>query len=300
MGVLSRRRADGQKRNVFGTRFWGFEPQAEPFCGFTYPGSQSSLIARSQPGDLLVILGTGNELTAPEQRGRLLGFMEFARTAVIADHYLTDVSRSKSELFDENGRFRWPYAVPALRVWKFASPPNVHEAIGRQLTMAATTGIDKLSELEADALWEFEVVEVEIPTSPIIRREQILRQGNAERKGSDRVGPKPSEWSAEVARCDGVTYTYAMQFGDYDLFKIGISQNPSERRDRLNWSVPHEIVEASWQVVMTQQWPDGASAYAMEQWLLVRFSEFVSGPERVRRSRRSIEQAFIQYLNELS
>jgi len=218
-------RKDGTPKAIYGTRFWGFDPEAEPFCGFTHMGTRDKLIRIGRDGDLILVLGTKTNKTTKDDQGRLLGLIEFQRNAFYSRDLLTDESRRKQELFDADGIFKWPYAVPAIRAWRFLDKPIINKVIGRQLTMAAITDIDTLSQEEAKLVLEENLFEVKIPETRIVKRQKLLNP-TVELSGGDNVGPMPSEWSKLISRNDGPTATYLLQFGETDVWKIGISKNP--------------------------------------------------------------------------
>ena len=83
--IYLRRDANGRlAMQVFAKRFYGFDPARRPIIGFGMEGNRDALIATSRPGDLLVFVGTKGEPTKPEERGKLLGIVEFARIPVDA------------------------------------------------------------------------------------------------------------------------------------------------------------------------------------------------------------------------
>lgn len=286
---------------VFTTRFWGFDPAVFPFVAFTYEGSRSSLIDQARPGDLVAVVGTMSEPTAANDRGRFLGLIEFLRTPMQAeDLLLLDHQNLPPHLLDEAGQFKWPYAVPGVRAWRFEEPPLIRDAIGRQLTMAATTGVDPLSEKEAEQLLSFPTIEVELPPSrPQLRQERL--DGRSELKpltgSTGQPGPPPSEWSALTAHMDGPTDTYLMRFGARDIWKIGISQNHAQRCKALNFSVPSEVLNGEcWKVEFFHRWQNGAEAYAMEQAVLAKLAPYATINERIRTTEAIISRTWQDYL----
>ncbi len=291
--------AETRRPRIFGTRFWGFDPVSSPFAGFTYEGSRASLIARSQPGDLIAIVGTMEEPTAVADRGKLLGLLEFLATPMQATDLIPPGQELPEHLF-ENGRFKWPYAVPITRAWRFTSPKLIRQVIDRQLTMAATTGVDPLSEDEVDAVLNLDFEEVELPLSRAQLRNIRLGESSKPKLSSDgagQPGPPPSEWSAITSRADGPTATYLMRFGHQDVWKVGISQNVKDRRQSLNFAIPTEILDGQeWQVFLTKIWPSGATAYQMEQALLDRLKIYATRNERVATSRDVVERAWQDFL----
>lgn len=287
-------REDGSPKVIYGTRFWGFDPETEPFCGFTHRGTRDKLIRIGKDGDLILVLGTKTENTSKEDQGRLLGLLEFQRNAFYSRDLLTEVSKGKTELFNTDGKFKWPYAVPVIRAWRFLDKPIINDVIGRQLTMAAITDVDTLSQAEVKNVLEQRVFEVKTPETRIVQRQKILNS-TLRLTGGDNVGPMPSEWSKFISRTDGPTATYLLQFGKTDVWKIGISKNPKNRLDALNFSIPFEITKAKWELRMTQTFTSGIIAYDMEQYLLKKLNEYSRGHERVQCRRDIVEHAWIKY-----
>src|SRR5690606_17618209 len=109
-------------------------------------------------------------------------------------------------------------------------------------------------------------------------------------------GPAPSEWSAVTSRCDGPTATYLFRFGKRNVWKIGISQNPSQRCKALNFSIPKEVLNEEWVPHFVATWPNGAEAYAMEQALLASLSASCTENERVMCSEAQIGASWSAYL----
>lgn len=106
-------------------------------------------------------------------------------------------------------------------------------------------------------------------------------------------GPHPSEWSAQTAHLDGATGTYLLRFGDTDVWKVGISQNPPARCSALNFSVPTEVLEGRcWNIVDVHWWPDGASAYRLEQLILSLLETSRTANERVRLPEDQVKAAW--------
>lgn len=283
---------------VFGTRFWGFDPAVYPFAGFTYEGSRNDLIKRSRSGDRLLVLGTMGEETAEADRGRLLGLLEFERTAASAEDFI-DKGEVPKNLLDENGRFRWPYAVPVVRAWEFTPARDIRGVIGRQLTMAATTGVDELSEVEAGKVLSLPMTEIPLPRSRAkVRSDRISTNRDVQLtlNAPGQPGPSPSEWSALVAHQDGPTATYLMRFGLRNIWKIGISKNPKQRCEGLNFSVPTEELREEWKLQLVQKWSSGALAYDMEQALLEKLTCYRTMSERVRCDQKTVESAWNAYV----
>lgn len=290
--------SESREPKIFGTWFWGFDPFAHPFAGFTHKGSRDSLLARSKPGDLILVVGTQSEPTTAEQHGRALGLIEFLHAPMQAEDLIPPGSILPERLFDK-GRFKWPFAVPAARAWMFSTPPLIRDAIGRQLTSAAITGTDPLSPSECEAILDLDMVEVELPPSAAQLKAQRLGaiSTKLDKSKPGQPGPPPREWSGVTARSDGPTATYLMRFAKENIWKIGISQNVKERCNSLNFSVPSEALEGRcWTVVLTKVWPSGTPAYAMEQALLSHLKDYATRNERVRAHEEIVTRAWQDYL----
>jgi hypothetical protein len=283
---------------IFGTWFWGFDPILHPFAGFTHRGSLDTLILKARQGDLILVVGTQKEPTTFEDRGRALGLIEFLPTPMQAEDLIPPGAVLPDRLF-ENGVFKWPHAVPAARAWRFTSKPHIRDLIGRQLTSAAITGIDLLSDVEAAAVLGLEAIEIELPISAAQLKQERLHLPSTKPDPSKpgQPGPPPSEWSSIISRQDGPTATYLMQFGRENVWKIGISQNVKERCKTLNFAVPSEVLDGrNWRVVLTQNWPNGAPAYLMEQALLNALAPYATQNERVKVHEGVVLRAWQEYL----
>jgi hypothetical protein len=59
---------------VYMTKTWGFSSPSGPLQ-FSLRGWRDRARAELQPGDLVVIVGTMGDETAPEERGKILGLI---------------------------------------------------------------------------------------------------------------------------------------------------------------------------------------------------------------------------------
>lgn len=107
------------------------------------------------------------------------------------------------------------------------------------------------------------------------------------------TGPTPSGWTGVVTR--NVTLpaaTYALQFGDRSLWKIGHAQDLEGRLDDINKHIPTEVLEACWDFALLQRWKDSAEAYEMEQKVLELLQAHRTVGERVMCSKGELEAAW--------
>lgn len=90
---------DASDPQVFGTWFWGFDPVRHPFAGFTHRGSLDTLISSARDGDLILVVGTQEEPTNPDDQGRALGLIEFLATPMQAEDLIPPGAALPDRLF---------------------------------------------------------------------------------------------------------------------------------------------------------------------------------------------------------
>ena len=56
----------------FLTKVWGFSPETYPALGFNREGGRHKFLKESSPGDWVVLVGTRDAPTRPEERGRFV------------------------------------------------------------------------------------------------------------------------------------------------------------------------------------------------------------------------------------
>lgn len=127
------------------------------------------------------------------------------------------------------------------------------------------------------------------PSSGPIRAGQM-----ASRQPTASTGPRPVSWSREVTRADGPAQTYALRFGDTDLWKIGFASDARSRVSVINRHLPTELVDITWVLVRSFRWPNQLAAYAMEQEVLTILASERTIFERVRCSPERLASAWDQ------
>lgn len=284
---------------LFGTWYWGFRPEIHPFAGFSTEGGRGRLLSLSKPGDRLVVVATLNrDRVAENERGRMLGMIEFGKATFKVDDYFPTEAFEK-ELLDDKGQFIWPHAVPVIRAWRFDEPPIINDVIGRNFSSAAISTVDEIEDSEARQILAVPHTEVQLAPLPArLAGQRLAKTVNAvalQQTASGQPGPAPSEWSAIVSRCDGPTATYLAQFGKHEAWKIGISQNPKARMTALNFSIPHQVTGCEWELRLLAKWNNGAEAYEMEQCILKQLSDLEPRNEQFCCTKKRIESAWSDY-----
>lgn len=278
---------------VFAKRFWGFHPETWPIIAFRLAGNRDALVSESQPGDRVLFIGTNTEDTEPSERGRLLGLAEIGRTPVESADVL-DLTTLARSAFDDGGRLRWPKGLPMLRAWRFVTPPLVTEVLKKQLSYEATVRAVLLDPDDTAAVLALASVEVPVVEAPAVIRQRQLQDALL---GAATTGPRPSSWSGETGR-DSLepSFTYAFQFGERDVWKIGHAKDVKARLADVNRHVPTEVLGEQWRPAFQHPWPTEVAAYEMEQRALTALRTPSSVGERVRCSERQLQSAWVAAL----
>lgn len=273
---------------IFAKRFWGFRPDTWPVIAFGKEGNRDALVSQSQPGDLMLFIGTLTEDTQPADRGRLLGLAEIGRTPVDTADVL-DLTTLEPSAFDDTGKLRWPKALPMLRARRFVNPPLLTDVLQEQLSYDATVRGVLLDEADTQAVLALPSVEVPVVDAPAIVRQ---RQINQALQGAT-TGPRPTSWTGEITRdATEASFTYAFQFGERDVWKIGHAKDVAARLAEVNRHVPTEVLGEQWRRVLEHRWPTEIAAYEMEQRALTALRTPTSVGERVSCPKRRLESAW--------
>lgn len=265
---------------VFITRVWGFDPERWPVITFGLEGNRDNLLQDSSPGDRIVFVGTLREPTPEPLRGRLLGMAEIGRIAVDTLDVIGEDVRGPQD-YDEAGHFRWPKAILMVRAWRFGPQPMLLDVLAEQLPYHATSQAVLLDGRDADAVMSLNAEEVEIPASEALVKARLLDK--ALNPGRPTTGPEPKSWEGSTGRdVNRTAFTYALRFGQTDIWKIGHAVDVKERLKQVNCHIPPEAVPERWNARFQQAWDSETDAYGMEQRVLRALAASRTEGERVR------------------
>jgi hypothetical protein len=91
-----------------------------------------------------------------------------------------------------------------------------------------------------------------------------------------------------------VSWTYALRYGDKDIWKVGHATNVVERLKSINQHIPFEIGATQWKVELQQKWPDAITAHAMEQKVFQLLEKKRTTGERIGCTQRELGTAWQQ------
>ncbi|CAN7383904.1 hypothetical protein LJR016_002258 [Devosia sp. LjRoot16] len=247
---------------LFATKVWGTSlDQGVPIATFGSNGHVNRLLKLASHGDRLIFVGTKTSRTRPELQGRILSMAEFGFQPLRSLDYFKREDLDPRD-FDEKGNFKFPFGVPIVRGWMFEPQPRVNEAIRQKLTMLSTPGAEEITGAD-DIAAILSLPHHEVVLPPIPQLAKMLAINNLLKPTT---GPAPSDATYEVTKtAQETSWTYAMRYGNTNIWKVGHATSVKGREDEINKHIPFEIGIAMWKAELQQKWPDAVTAYAMEQ-----------------------------------
>jgi hypothetical protein len=270
---------------VFAKRTLRYDPIVRPFVTFVTERDRNDLLRASQPRDLLVFAGSLDDQTLSDDRGRLLGIAEFSHVPIDGQPVAGLTTLVGLEL-QGRGPSTLPYALPLTRAWCFRHSLKLIDTLREQLTFEATARAVRLDDDDARTVLALPRVEIPLRPSP------TASVGGGSRPTT---GPLPVDWAGTVTRnSSGEAYTYALRFGERDIWKVGHTKNLATRLAEINQHVPHEELGECWSVVLHCRWNCSVEAYEMEQQVLGVLSLYRTEGERVRCAETMLKAAWLE------
>jgi hypothetical protein len=159
------------------------------------------------------------------------------------------------------------------------------------LTFQATLRAARLEEEDARAALALPKIEVQLPPLPYLKR--LREMVDAIRADGATTGPVPSTRLQTVAQ-DAMheAWTYAMQFGRRNIWKVGHTQDLARRLTELNQHIPSEELGECWAILLHERWESSLRAYEMEQRVLGALGPRRTEGERIRCSKVELHAAW--------
>lgn len=252
---------------VFVTKVWGFSEPCGPLR-FSTAGWRERTRSQIQDGDLVVNVGTTKTPTNEEERGRVLGIMEPTRETVPSLDF--DIKQDPHD-FDEEGNYKWPFALINRRAWIIEERRFLNEISDRAFPMAAVLGTVPLTDEEAKAVLALRHREVPL-LAPIQHRARVDGPEAARR----RAAPPPTTIRSGVMhlrRAPAYTYCMEVEGAERSAFKIGWAFEYRARERQFNQSAMPDIGGVRYRTKLNQLWDSARAAFEMEQTLLHHFDD---------------------------
>ncbi|MEK9846079.1 GIY-YIG nuclease family protein [Thalassospira sp.] len=278
-------------QKLFLTKTWGWFPERDPTFGFSQESARRKFLKEYSPGDWIVITGTKSAPTDPSEQGRLLGMCRVSREKVNAAKILEELGR---ELFDheldENGQFKWPWAMPVIEARVFEPQPDTNEICGtyfpgQEWAAYALDLSNRVSPRVIQKILELPYRDADVAKIPEIRSAHAYEEANRLHREYGSSGPPPSPHRASSKRDLDVGYAYAFLLTGGRVkpaIKIGSTHDPVDRLNQLNKELRTELTGCRWEPITTQIFPHENFAYQFEQHLLKRLrAKLVPGQREV-------------------
>jgi hypothetical protein len=296
---------------VWLTSFYGFTPDTWGFLGFTQERWRKGFLARSLPGALVVIYGTGGS-TRKEDRGVILGVQQQSHEIGHAQEF-THPAAWEERAKDPAQAEKWNFGVRAVRAWRFTEESRI--AVEDFAPETYTPGRGQvigaqgmqLQPSEARRLLDLDLYEVSVFGGAPVN--QIIEGPALEVLAPSRPGPV-SQQPYQSRESEGPKHLYVLRLegdeghilggpanGDI-VVKVGFSRSPQTRCDDHNRTLP--VCAFRWRVLHSTAWmgrePFDCSdrAKAGEQSMIQTLSRTGQslGGEFFRASQQEIEAAF--------
>lgn len=278
---------------VYMTKTWGFSSPSGPLQ-FSLQGWRNRARSLLRPGDLVVIVGTMGDETAPDERGKILGLMEPTTTVVSSLDF--DLARGPRD-FDEHGNYRWPFGLELYRAWRFAEPRHaLSEFSKRRFSMDSAQGIVPLLPDEAEIILQLQHEPVSL-RRPIRATARIEGSEAARRKAA----PPPTtirNGIMHMRRAPAFTYAMAIEGATTPAFKIGWAFDWKQRERQFNQAAMPQIGGIRYRTILQELWGTAAEAFRMEQALLRSFDALrhAANVEIVSTDSDRLQRAWIDHL----
>jgi hypothetical protein len=208
---------------MFLTKVWGFSVPCGPLQ-FSLAGWRDRARDMLSNGDLVVLVGTKEAPTDSAERGRVLGIMKPTKEPVMSlDFQLETFSHD----FNDEGEYKWPYALINNRAWLLLDRPLLDEVTSRSFNMDAAAGIVPLHDAETNHILTLRREEIEVlkPIGVQARLEgyEVARRRNTPPPTTKRTG------IMHVRHAPAYTYAMEVRGAAITAFKIGWAFNYNVR-----------------------------------------------------------------------
>lgn len=268
-------------RRVWLRSFYGFMPEEDGYIGWSEESARARMLSLIETGDLFMIYGAASANTEKSQRNRVLGFLQ------VEARPIRDVDKASAlgmkRKHDAGWSDKWTHAVPVTRAWRVDETILLEriatETYRPEAGQAIAVWSPPLLDEEVQRALKIKVKEVNVFGEPLITAEQQQRTQLGEAFSPSRAFPGSSgERTSNYT--DGETWLYLSQFeGDGAallgraqsrtdkavLMKIGVTNEPKRRRTELNVGFPPAAIGKWGAPLLSEPYPDRASAEAAEQ-----------------------------------
>lgn len=257
---------------VFFTYVWGGPGNPAWPLTFASKAARTGAKRALSEGDFVFIVGTKNDPTPTDERGRVLGVYQVSSLEVNTQDYEEQIDK------DPNSRRaaeKFPFALHPIAVWKITSNENLFAPLVGPLSggkhLQARTTVVEIQGDAASALLALERQAV-TPAKP----NTVFGRGLVAQKNS-KLAPKHEGDFVGSFGDHETWYVYILALRNRqnrDLaFKIGYANDPLKRRDAYRMPMASEVTDLTWELAQKQPTSSEDEARRVEQALLQKFSK---------------------------
>lgn len=248
---------------MFLKKTWGFSDPCGPLV-FSREGARDNARRVVGEGELVVIVGTKGDETAEREQGMVLGLMEPSKLPVSASSY--DFG-TNAKLYDEQGRFKWPFGLELRRAWRFDEPWTTFADIcdryhGRE-------GALSLASIEDDE--ERQILSLPKTEVRLLQPARVSARITGKARTGQNAAPPPSTTRRGVMhlrRAPAFTYAMRLRGAERSAYKIGWAFDWEVRNRNFNRYALPSLGGIRYEIKFTELWDTAMSAFKMEQKIL--------------------------------
>ena len=248
--------------------FYGFSPEEDGYVGWSKASARDRYAARLNDGDLILIYGAASAETSKSERSYVLGFVQVDTNSIHDHEKSSEVGMTKKRESGYEGK--WSKAIPVRRAWRAEEKVMISRiAFNSYRPEAGQSLATHGTDLDPDEILQalkIRVREVSVFGEPSVPEADVKVQPFAEVFKPSRAFPSSAGERASLYE-DGDTYLYLAEFtgdghallgrkkafGDNSaLLKIGVSNDPTRRRDELNQGFPPAATR-KWEIRLNSQ-----------------------------------------------
>nr|WP_272211144.1 GIY-YIG nuclease family protein [Marinicella sp. W31]MDC2877029.1 GIY-YIG nuclease family protein [Marinicella sp. W31] len=255
---------------VFFTYVWG--PPGEPCWPLTFSSKGGRTQARNvlSDGDYVFTIGTRQQETDEQYRGRVLGLYQVTTQEVNTRDYIDPLSAGEAM---RRTAEEFAFALHPALVWEITDTDNdfgnLVGSLPRALYYRAQTGVAELSPEAAERLLVLTRRPVRLAEPTTLLGQRRIQQS--------RLAPKhEGEFSGRFGEHETwFVYVFALhdRQGRSLAFKIGYASDPEARRKAYQFPMAEEVTGLRWKFLHKEAWATEDDARSVEQALLKRFSK---------------------------
>lgn len=257
--------SNGAAMSVFMTKTWGFGVPASPLQFGAEGDRDRARNEKLEDGDLVVFVGTLQHPTPENERGRVLAIVEPTKRPVRSLDYPVEENPWD---FNDDGTYKWPYALTVRRAWRLLDRPHFKDITDRSFDRVSARTIVPLTDDEAEPILGLRREEVPLAQPLSVK---TLAEIDGEAAAIRQSAPPPTttrRGSMHMRRHPAFTYAMRIEGAHEMSFKIGWAFDYRLRQRQFNRAALPQLGGLRYRTCYYELWDTARQAFSMEQSLL--------------------------------